>query len=49
LKGKLILDFKIDNSKQYLLDITSLEKGLYLINIKSLSSFKEITRKIIKE
>ena len=49
LKGKLILDFKIDNSKQYLLDITSLEKGPYLINIKSLSSFKEITRKIIKE
>lgn len=49
LKGNKILSFKIDNSKQHLLDISSLEKGIYLINIKSLSSFKEITHKIIKE
>jgi len=49
LKGNKILYFKIDNSKQHLLDISSLEKGIYLINIKSLSSFKAITHKIIKE
>ena len=49
LKGNKILSFKIDNSKQHLLDISSLGKGIYLINIKSLSSFKAITHKIIKE
>lgn len=49
LKGNKILYFKIDNSKQHLLDISSLGKGIYLINIKSLSSFKAITHKIIKE
>ena len=49
LKGNKILSFKIDNSKRHLLDISSLGKGIYLINIKSLSSFKAITHKIIKE
>ena len=49
LKGLKVMDLDIENSKEYVMNISSLEKGAYLINIKSLTNFKAATFKIIKE
>ena len=39
----------INNSIEYALDISSFAKGTYLIKITSLSNFKKVIQKIIKE
>ena len=49
LNGRKMDNIDINNSIEYALDISSFAKGTYLIKITSLSNFKKVIHKIIKE
>ena len=46
LRGQKLID-KFSNNKEVLIDISALENGTYLINIKSTLDQKSTTKKII--
>lgn len=49
MKGVKVIDLDIANSKEYNMNISLLNKGTYLVKIKSSTNFKETKFKIIKE
>ena len=48
LQGQKLID-RFSNNKEVLIDISTLENGTYLLNIKSTLNQKTITKKIIKQ
>ena len=48
LQGQKLID-RFSNNKEVLIDISTLENGTYLLNIKSTLNHKTITKKIIKQ
>ena len=48
LQGQKLIE-KFSNNKEVLIDISLLEKGTYLLNIKSVINQRTITKQIIKQ